>query len=111
MWQRMWVRILDLSPMLQILMQSSRLCSDAAGDVSSMYSTPKSDSAWAIRHLVSVSKKAFAAKVSPGPIRQREGPTELLPLPQRRLDNLPVGRLARQPSPAVFSRTLLRKSA
>lgn len=45
MWQRMWVRILDLRPMLQILMQSRRLCSDAAGEVSSMYSTPKSESA------------------------------------------------------------------
>ena len=60
MWHRMWVRILDLSPMLQILMQSSRDCSEAAGEVSSMYSTPKSLNAWAIRHLVSVSKNAFA---------------------------------------------------
>lgn len=46
--------------MLQILMQSRRLCSDAAGEVSSMYSTPKSESACAIFILVSVSKNALA---------------------------------------------------
>ena len=46
--------------MLQILMQSSRDCSEAAGEVSSIYSTPKSLRACAIRHLVSVSKNAFA---------------------------------------------------
>lgn len=60
MWHRMWVRILDLSPSLQMASQSDRDCSEAAGDVSSMYSTPKSDKALAILILVSVSKKALA---------------------------------------------------
>jgi hypothetical protein len=40
--------------------QSFLDCSEAAGDVNSIYSTPKSESALAILILVSVSKKAFA---------------------------------------------------
>ena len=60
MWQRMWVRILALRPSLQIASQSARDCSDAAGDVSSRYSTPKASSALAIAILVLVSKKALA---------------------------------------------------
>ena len=56
----MCVRILLFNPSLQIASQSLRDCSDAAGDVNSMYSTPKSDRALAILILVSVSKKAFA---------------------------------------------------
>lgn len=51
---------MDLSPSLQIASQSRLDCSDAAGEVSSMYSTPKSERAVAILILVSVSKKAFA---------------------------------------------------
>lgn len=60
MWQRMWVRILDLSPSLQMASQSARDCSEAAGEVSSMYSTPKASRALAIAILVLVSKKALA---------------------------------------------------
>ena len=59
-WQRMWVRILAFSPSLQIASQSRRDCSEAAGDVSSMYSTPKASSALAIAILVFVSKNALA---------------------------------------------------
>ena len=40
--------------------QSARDCSEAAGDVSSMYSTPNASSALAMAMLVSVSKKALA---------------------------------------------------
>jgi len=40
--------------------QSRRDCSLAAGEVSSMYSTPKESSALAISIFFSVSKKAFA---------------------------------------------------
>lgn len=40
--------------------QSALDCSDAAGEVSSMYSTPKASSAFAIAILVLVSKKALA---------------------------------------------------
>jgi hypothetical protein len=40
--------------------QSDRDCSDAAGEVSSMYSTPKASKAFAIAILVLVSKKALA---------------------------------------------------
>ena len=60
MWQRMWVRILALSPSLQMASQSARDCSDAAGEVSSMYSTPNASSALAMAILVLVSKKALA---------------------------------------------------
>ena len=41
-------------------MQSRRDCSEAAGEVNSMYSTPKSSSALAISIFLAVSKKAFA---------------------------------------------------
>lgn len=51
---------LALSPRLQIISQSLRDCSEDAGEVSSMYSTPNASSAFAILTLVSVSKKAFA---------------------------------------------------
>lgn len=67
-WHRMWVRILLLSPNLQIFSQSRLDCSDAAGLVNSIYSTPKSDSAWAILILVSVSiekKKIMKRKSQP----------------------------------------------
>jgi len=40
--------------------QSARDCSDAAGDVSSMYSTPNASRALAMAILVLVSKKALA---------------------------------------------------
>lgn len=40
--------------------QSALDCSDAAGDVSSMYSTPKASRALAMAILVLVSKKALA---------------------------------------------------
>ena len=70
-WQRMCVRILALRPSLHIAMQSSRDCSEAAGEVSSMYSTPNASSALAIAILVLVSKKALA-NCSPS-IRQNEG--------------------------------------
>lgn len=66
------MRILALSPSLQIASQSLRDCSDAAGDVSSMYSTPKSSRAFAILILVSVSKKALA-NCSPSGGRREEG--------------------------------------
>ena len=75
----MCVRILAFSPSLQISSQSAPHdwsipaykramkensplldCSDAAGLVSSMYSTPNASSALAIAILVLVSKKAFA---------------------------------------------------
>ena len=51
---------LALSPKLQIISQSLRDCSEDAGEVSSMYSTPNASSAFAILTLVSVSKNAFA---------------------------------------------------
>ena len=59
-WHRICVRILDLKPSLHIASQSRRDCSDAAGEVSSMYSTPNASRALAIAILVFVSKKAFA---------------------------------------------------
>jgi hypothetical protein len=58
--QRMCVRILALKPSLQIASQSKRDCSEAAVDVSSMYSTPKASKAFAMAILVLVSKKALA---------------------------------------------------
>lgn len=58
--QRMWVRILALKPSLQIASQSRRDCSEAAVDVSSMYSTPKASKALAMAILVLVSKNALA---------------------------------------------------
>jgi hypothetical protein len=51
---------LAFNPSLQIASQSNRDCSDAAGDVNSMYSTPNSSKAFAILILVSVSKNALA---------------------------------------------------
>lgn len=54
------MRILDFKPSLQIASQSARDCSEAAGEVSSMYSTPKASRALAMAILVLVSKKAFA---------------------------------------------------
>ena len=60
MLQRMWVRILALKPSLQIASQSKRDCSEAAVDVSSMYSTPKASKALAMAILVLVSKNALA---------------------------------------------------
>ena len=56
----MWVRILALKLSLQMATQSRRDCSEAAGDVSSMYSTPNASRALAIAILVLVSKKALA---------------------------------------------------
>jgi hypothetical protein len=50
--------------------QSSLDCSEAAGDVSSMYSTPNASSAFAIAILVLVSKNALA-NCSPSIGRQR----------------------------------------
>lgn len=41
-----------------MISQSLRDCSEDAGEVSSIYSTPKASSAFAILTLVSVSKKA-----------------------------------------------------
>src|SRR5690348_12842029 len=58
-------------PNLHIVSQSARLCSEAAGDVSSIYSTPKSSRAFAILTLVSVSKKAFA-NCSPSENKRKE---------------------------------------
>ena len=60
MLQRIWVRILAFKPSLQIASQSSRDCSEAAVDVSSMYSTPKASKALAMAILVLVSKNALA---------------------------------------------------
>ena len=54
------MRILDRKPSLQIVSQSRRDCSEAAGDVSSMYSTPNASRALAIAILVFVSKNALA---------------------------------------------------
>lgn len=51
---------LVFKPNLQIASQSLRDCSDAAGEVNSIQSTPNLSKAFAIRILVSVSKKAFA---------------------------------------------------
>ena len=59
-WHLICVRTLHLSPSLQIASQSRRDCSEAAGDVSSMYSTPKASRALAMAILVLVSKKALA---------------------------------------------------
>ena len=59
-WHLMWVRILAFNPSLQIASQSLRDCSDAAGEVSSRYSTPKASNALAMEILVLVSKKALA---------------------------------------------------
>lgn len=42
------VKILDLRPSLQIVSQSILDCSEATGEVSSMYSTPKSERAVAL---------------------------------------------------------------
>ena len=56
----MCVRILAFNPSLQIASQSLRDCSDAAGEVSSRYSTPKASNALAMAILVLVSKKALA---------------------------------------------------
>lgn len=47
-----------LRPRLQIVLQSSSDCCEDAGEVSSMYSTPKPSRACAILIFVSVSKKA-----------------------------------------------------
>ena len=52
--------ILAFNPNLHISSQSLRLCSEEAGDVNSIYSTPKASSAFAILILVSVSKNALA---------------------------------------------------
>jgi len=49
--------------------QSDLDCSEAAGDVSSIYSTPKSSKALAILILVSVSKNALA-NCSPSKFKQ-----------------------------------------
>ncbi len=54
------MRIFARNPSLQMASQSSLDCSDAAGEVSSIYSTPNASSALAIAILVLVSKKAFA---------------------------------------------------
>lgn len=54
------MRILDRNPSLQMASQSSLDCSEAAGDVSSIYSTPNASSAFAMAILVLVSKNAFA---------------------------------------------------
>lgn len=70
MWHRIWVRILQRKPSLQISMQSNLDCSDAAGDVSSMYSTPKASRALAMAILVLVSKNAFA-NCSPSRMRSQ----------------------------------------
>lgn len=43
-----------------MISQSLRDCSEDAGEVSSMYSTPKASKAFAILTLVSVSKNALA---------------------------------------------------
>jgi len=59
-WHLMCVRILAFNPSLQIASQSLRDCSDAAGEVSSRYSTPKASNALAMAILVLVSKKALA---------------------------------------------------
>lgn len=59
-WHLIWVKILLFNPNLQMASQSRLLCSEAAGEVNSIYSTPKSDKAVAILILVSVSKKALA---------------------------------------------------
>ena len=59
-WQRMWVRILAFRPSLQMASQSFRDCSEAAGEVSSRYSTPNLSRDLAMAILVSVSKKALA---------------------------------------------------
>jgi hypothetical protein len=48
MWQRTWVRILVFSPRLAMRSRSARLCGLAAGEVSSMYSTPNASSRRAI---------------------------------------------------------------
>ena len=56
----MWVRILAFRPSLQMASQSRRDCSEAAGDVSSIYSTPNLSRALAMAILVSVSKNALA---------------------------------------------------
>ena len=56
--QQKELRELALSPNLQMSSQSRRDCSDDAGDVSSMYSTPNSSKAFAILIFMSVSKKA-----------------------------------------------------
>jgi hypothetical protein len=47
-----WTYLEFLRPILQMASQSARLSGEAAGEVSSMYSTPKSSSAWAIFILV-----------------------------------------------------------
>ena len=54
------MRILAFKPSLQMASQSARDCSEAAGDVSSMYSTPNASRALAMAILVLVSKKALA---------------------------------------------------
>ena len=54
------MRILAFKPSLQMASQSARDCSEAAGDVNSMYSTPNSSNALAISIFLAVSKKAFA---------------------------------------------------
>ena len=59
-WHLMCVRIFAFSPSLQIASQSLRDCSDAAGEVSSRYSTPKASNIFAMAILVLVSKKALA---------------------------------------------------
>lgn len=54
------MRILAFNPSLHMATQSSLDCSDAAGDVSSIYSTPNASRALAIAILVLVSKNALA---------------------------------------------------
>lgn len=82
----MCVKILAFRPSLQIASQSvqneyhsrivycdalpARDCSEAAGLVSSMYSTPKASSALAMAILVLVSKKALANCSPSGPYSQ-----------------------------------------
>jgi len=56
--QRTCVSTLALSPRLAIVLQSCKLCGDATGEVTSMYSTPKSSSISAMRIFCSVLKLA-----------------------------------------------------
>jgi len=75
-WHLMCVRILAFNPSLQIASQSLRDCSDATGEVSSRYSTPKASNALAMAILVLVSKKALA-NCSPS-VFERENNSERL---------------------------------
>jgi hypothetical protein len=57
-WQRMWVSTLHRSPSRAMARQSSKLFGEAEGLVSSIYSTPNSSRARAMRILSSVEKWA-----------------------------------------------------